>query len=195
MIRRRHTGVRLVNLSLSLPFALFTPLSLSRWSRPEERTGETLTMGRLLGPEEELRSITSVGSGGPDLGRLYSKSLASDSENTSIGCGCTRRVGVAALGDGDGRRDCGIVRMGLLWKYGSALFLRLMSLVPLLLHEVKCVIPVAFQALPPSLFALALAFSLPLAFFTVYPSTLPLPFASRISASRDPFIGRNDSRS
>ena len=33
-------------------------------------------MERLLGPEEELRSITSVGSGGPDLGRLYSKSLA-----------------------------------------------------------------------------------------------------------------------
>ena len=63
--------------SLSLPFVLFTPLSLSRWSRQGERTGETLTMERLLGPEEELRSITSVGSGGPDLGRLYSKSLAS----------------------------------------------------------------------------------------------------------------------
>ena len=51
-------------------------LSLSRWSRPEERTGETLTIERLFGPEPELRSITSVGSGGFDLGRLYSKSLA-----------------------------------------------------------------------------------------------------------------------
>jgi len=33
-------------------------------------------MERLLGPEGELRSITSVESGGFDLGRLYSKSLA-----------------------------------------------------------------------------------------------------------------------
>ena len=102
---------------------------------------------------------------------------------------------MAALGDGDGRRDCGIVRMELLWKYGSALFPQLMSLMPLLLHEVKWVIPVAFQTLPLSLSALALAFSLPLAFFAVCSSLLPFPFASRISASRDPFIGRNDSRS
>ena len=63
----------------------------------------------LLGAEEELRSITSVGSGGPDsVGCISSLSpLASDSENTPTGCDCARRVGVAAFGGGDGRRDDG----------------------------------------------------------------------------------------
>ena len=83
--------------------------------------------------------------------------------------------------------------MGLLWGYRSALLLQLMSLVLLLLHEVKWVIPIAFQTLPLSLFALAL--SLPLAFFAVCSSLLPLPFASRFLASWNPFIGRDDSRS
>ena len=61
----------------------------------------------LLGAEEELRSITSVGSGGPDsVGCISSLSpLASDSGNTPTGCDCARRV--AALDGGDGQRDDG----------------------------------------------------------------------------------------
>ena len=62
-----------------------------------------------------------------------------------------------------------MVCMGSLWGYGFALLPQLMSLVLLLLHEVKWVIPIAFQTLPLSLFALALAFSLPLTFFAVCP--------------------------
>ena len=67
--------------------------------------------------------------------------------------------------------------MGLLWGYRSALLLQLMSLVLLLLHEVKWVVPIAFQTLPLSLFALA--------FFAVCPNFLPLPLASRFLTSRD----------
>ena len=63
-------------------------------------------MERLLGPEEEPRPTTPVGSGGPDLGRLYSKSLATrlGLREYPTGYDCMRRVGVATLG-GDGRRD------------------------------------------------------------------------------------------
>ena len=63
-----------------------------------------------------------------------------------------------------------MVCMGLLWGYGSALLLQSMSLVLLLLHEVKWVIPITSQTLPLPLFALGLAFSLPLTFFAVCPS-------------------------
>jgi len=38
----------------------FLSLSLSRWLRPEERTGETLTIERLFGPEEELHEADDL---------------------------------------------------------------------------------------------------------------------------------------
>jgi len=52
-----------------------------------------------------------------------------------------------------------VMRMVLLWGYGSIRLLLLVSLLLLLLHEVKLLVPLAIQAIPLSLFTFAFPLS------------------------------------
>ena len=86
-----------------------------------------------------------------------------------------------------------VVVMGvvLLWGCGSARLLLLVSLLLLLLHEMKLVGPLAVETFLLSLFAFAFPF--PLAFFAVCPGFLSIPLASGFFAGWYPFINRDDS--
>ena len=76
---------------------------------------------------------------------------------------------MAAFGGGDGRRDDGDGVHGIVVGVRVRL-VAAVDVVGAVADEVKWVIPITSQTLPLSLFALGLAFSLPLTIFAVCPS-------------------------
>jgi hypothetical protein len=86
-----------------------------------------------------------------------------------------------------------VMRMVLLLGRRSALLLLLVPMVLLLLlHEMELMASFTVQTLPLPLFTLALPVSL--TFFTVCPSFLSVPLASRFFSRWNPFFDGDNSR-